>query len=365
MKIINVVGARPNFMKIAPIQRVMKKYSDIKPILVHTGQHYDQKMSKLFFEDLELPQPEVYLDVGSASHAQQTAKIMMAFEKVVESKKPELVLVVGDVNSTAACSLVAAKMGVKVGHVEAGLRSFDRTMPEEINRIITDTLSDLLFVTEKSGLENLRKEGIDDSKVFFTGHVMIDSLIYFQEKSKQSPILDQMNLNGTPYVLVTLHRPSNVDVKDNLANLLYAFERIGKYFKIVFPIHPRTSKMITTFGLDKLVRANANLILTDPIGYLDFMKLMQNARLVLTDSGGIQEETTYFRIPCLTMRQNTERPITVEIGTNTIVGSDMQKIVSETEKVLQQKGKKGEIPELWDGQAAERIVRVILDRLQD
>lgn len=352
-------------MKIAPIQRVMKKYTLIKPMLVHTGQHYDQKMSKLFFEDLELPQPDAYLNVGSASHARQTANIMMAFERVVESEKPELVLVVGDVNSTAACSLVAAKMGVKVGHVEAGLRSFDRTMPEEINRIITDTLSDLLFVTEKSGLENLKREGIDDSKVFFTGHVMIDSLIYFLDKSKQSTILNQMSLNGTPYVLVTLHRPSNVDVKDNLVNLLQAFNKIGKHLKIIFPIHPRTSKMITAFGLDKMVKANPNLILTEPIGYLDFMKLMQNARLVLTDSGGIQEETTYLRIPCLTMRENTERPVTVEIGTNTIVGSDRKKIVSETEKILQQEGKQGEIPELWDGRAAERIVRIIMDRLQD
>jgi UDP-N-acetylglucosamine 2-epimerase (non-hydrolysing) len=350
-------------MKIAPIQRVMQKYESIKPILVHTGQHYDEKMSKLFFEDLELPQPDVYLDVGSASHSVQTAKIMIAFEEVLESERPDLILVVGDVNSTAACSLVAAKMGVKIGHVEAGLRSFDRNMPEEINRIITDTLSDFLFVTEKSGLENLKHEGIDDSKIFFTGHVMIDSLIYFLEKSKQSHILNEMNLNGTDFVLVTLHRPSNVDNKENLSKLLQAFEKIGKYLKIVFPIHPRTNKMISTFGLDYLVATNQNLLLTDPIGYLDFMKLMQNARMVLTDSGGIQEETTYLRIPCLTMRENTERPVTVELGTNVIVGSDMDRIVSETEKILHDKGKAGSIPELWDGKAAERIVKIIAESL--
>lgn len=354
-----MVGARPNFMKIAPIQREMKKYDHLKPVLVHTGQHYDEKMSKLFFQDLELPKPDVYLNVGSGSHAVQTARIMIEFEKVLESEKPDLILVVGDVNSTAACSMVAAKMGVKIGHVEAGLRSFDRGMPEEINRIVTDALSDYLFVTEQSGLDNLKHEGIDDSKIFFTGHVMIDSLIYFLEKSKKSNILNEMQLNGTPYVLVTLHRPSNVDSKTNLENLLNAFESVGSYLKIVFPIHPRTKKMISTFGLQQKVEANENLILTDPIGYLDFMKLMQNAKLLLTDSGGIQEETTYLGIPCITMRENTERPVTVELGTNIIVGSDTDRIVTETEKIIQGKSKKGRIPNLWDGKAAERIVSII------
>lgn len=359
MKVINVVGARPNFMKIAPIQREMAKYENIEPVLVHTGQHYDEKMSKLFFEDLELPEPNIYLDIGSASHAVQTAKIMIEFEKVIESQKPDLVLVVGDVNSTAACSLVASKMGVKIGHVEAGLRSFDRVMPEEINRIVTDSISDYLFVTEQSGLDNLKNEGIPDSKVFFTGHVMIDSLIYFLEKAKQSDILDKFNLNGTPYVLVTLHRPSNVDVKENLEKLLDAFEIVGKNLKIIFPIHPRTKKMISTFGLDQKVQSNKNLMLTDPIGYLDFMNLMQNSKLCLTDSGGIQEETTYLGIPCITMRENTERPITVDIGTNVIVGSDTNLIITEVEKILQGKQKTGKIPELWDGKAAERIVEII------
>ena len=229
LKVINVVGARPNFMKIAPIQRVMQKSDKIQPFLVHTGQHYDEKMSKLFFTDLELPEPDVYLNIGSGSHATQTAKIMIEFEKVLEKEKPDLILVVGDVNSTAACSLVASKMGIKIGHVEAGLRSFDRAMPEEINRIVTDSISDFLFVTEQSGLDNLKNEGIPDSKVFFTGHVMIDSLIYFLEKAKKSDILDKMQLNGTPYVLVTLHRPSNVDVKENLGKLLDALLTSGIY----------------------------------------------------------------------------------------------------------------------------------------
>jgi len=359
LKVINVVGARPNFMKIAPIQRVMQNSENIQPFLVHTGQHYDEKMSKLFFTDLELPEPDIYLNVGSGSHATQTAKIMIEFEKVLEKEKPDLILVVGDVNSTAACSLVASKMGVKIGHVEAGLRSFDRGMPEEINRIVTDALSDYLFVTEQSGLDNLKNEGIPDSKVFFTGHVMIDSLIYFLEKAKRSDILDKMQLNGTPYVLVTLHRPSNVDVKENLEKLLDAFEIVGKDLKIIFPIHPRTKKMINNFALDQKVKSNKNLYLTDPIGYLDFMNLMHNSKLCLTDSGGIQEETTYLGIPCITMRENTERPVTVDLGTNVIVGSNTNLIVTEVEKILQGKQKIGKIPELWDGKAAERIVEIL------
>lgn len=359
MKIINVVGARPNFMKIAPIQREMAKYNNITPVLVHTGQHYDEKMSKLFFEDLELPQPDVYLNVGSASHAIQTAKIMMEFEEVIKTHKPNMVLVVGDVNSTAACSLVSSKLGVKIAHVEAGLRSFDREMPEEINRLVTDVLSDLLFVTEKSGIENLKNEGISDSKVHFTGNVMIDSLVYFLEKAKQSPILEQMNLSKQDYVLVTLHRPSNVDVKENLVKLINAFSTIEKKLKIVFPMHPRTRKMLSQFGLDNQIKALKNLIITDPIGYLDFMNLMQYSRLVLTDSGGIQEETTFLGIPCITMRENTERPVTIDVGTNILVGSDTDLIVKETEKILAGNEKKGTIPDLWDGHAAERIVKIL------
>jgi UDP-N-acetylglucosamine 2-epimerase (non-hydrolysing) len=346
-------------MKIAPIHREMGNYPDINPVLIHTGQHYDEKMSKLFFQDLQLPEPDVYLGIGSGSHTGQTAKIMLAFEKVMEDQKPDLVLVVGDVNSTVACSLVATKMHTKIAHVEAGLRSFDRTMPEEINRMITDTLSDFLFVTEKSGLENLKNEGIPDKKVFFTGNVMIDSLAYFLEKAKESPIIKQLNVNGSPFVLVTLHRPSNVDVKENLENLFHTFSVLGKDMKIVFPMHPRTKKMIEKFGLESYVSSIENLIITDPVGYLDFMQLMQNARLILTDSGGIQEETTYLGIPCITIRENTERPVTVEIGTNVMVGPNADRIIEETDKILSGNGKKGQIPELWDGKAAERIVRIL------
>jgi UDP-N-acetylglucosamine 2-epimerase (non-hydrolysing) len=360
LKILNIVGARPNFMKIAPVQKEMQKYTTLQPILVHTGQHYDDKMSKFFFEDLELPKPDIYLGVGSGSHAQQTAKIMIEFEKVVISEKPDLVTVVGDVNSTAACSLVASKMGVSVAHIEAGLRSFDRSMPEEINRIITDTLSDYLFVTEKSGLENLKREGISDSKVFFVGNVMIDSLTYFMEKSKNSIIINQLNLNGSPYVLMTLHRPSNVDVKENFENLIEALAVISKYIKIIFPIHPRATKMLSYFKLTERVNLLEDLITIEPLGYLDFMHLMQNAKFILTDSGGIQEESTYLGIPCLTLRENTERPITIEMGTNILVGSDRDQIISESQKIFNGEEKKGKIPPKWDGKAAQRIVKVLL-----
>jgi UDP-N-acetylglucosamine 2-epimerase (non-hydrolysing) len=350
-------------MKIAPIYREMKKYAKLHPFLVHTGQHYDDSMSKMFFDDLELPKPDVYLGVGSASHAQQTAKIMVEFERVIESENPDLIIVVGDVNSTAACSMVASKMGVAVAHVEAGLRSFDRTMPEEINRIVTDTISDYLFVTEKSGIENLKKEGIPDQRIFFTGNVMIDSLIYFLEKARSSQMLKQLNLNGYPYALVTLHRPSNVDVKENFQNLLRAFSIIEKDIKIVFPMHPRSRKMLIKFELQDTASAISNLIMIDPIGYLDFLNLMQHAHMVLTDSGGIQEETTYLGIPCLTMRKNTERPITIELGTNILVDSDSDLIIEEAQKIIKGTTKTGKIPELWDGRAAERIVKIIRERL--
>ena len=363
MRILNIVGARPNFMKIAPIQRQMNKNPNLEPLLIHTGQHYDEKMSKLFFEDLELPRPDRYLGVGSGTHAQQTAKIMIEFENIVAEEKPDLVLVVGDVNSTAACSMVAAKMGVKIAHVEAGLRSFDRSMPEEINRIVTDALSDFLFVTEKSGLENLRKEGVADHKVFFTGNVMIDSLVYFLEKAKSSDIVNKLNLNGTPYALVTLHRPSNVDIKENFEKLLQAFSVIEREISIIFPIHPRSRKMLDNFGLMNRINAMENLILLDPIGYLDFMKLMHDAKLVLTDSGGIQEETTYLGIPCITMRENTERPVTLDVGTNVLVGSDTDKVIEEAQKVINGRVKKGQIPKLWDGKAAERIVEILYNSL--
>ncbi len=363
MKIINVVGARPNFMKIAPIQRVMDATEGIEPFLVHTGQHYDERMSKFFFDDLQLPQPDVYLNIGSASHAVQTARIMIEFEQVLLKEKPDAVLVVGDVNSTAACSIVASKMGIKIIHVEAGLRSNDRGMPEEINRILTDSISDLLFITEQSGLDNLKREGIPDEKVHLVGNVMIDSLIFFKEKAAQSTMLDDLGLEKQSYALITLHRPSNVDDPDVFRRLISTFQKIEKELKLIFPIHPRSRKRISEFGLDEMIASMPNLKLLDPLGYLDFMNLMHNARVLLTDSGGIQEETTYLGIPCITMRENTERPVTMEVGTNVLVGSDTDMIYEEFKKVINGRAKKGSIPPMWDGHAAERIVDIIKKEL--
>lgn len=359
-RILNVVGARPNFMKIAPIQRAMQQYPrEFQPLLVHTGQHYDERMSKLFFEDLQLPQPDIYLGVGSGSHAEQTARIMIDFEKICLERKPDLVLVVGDVNSTVACSLVASKLWIPVAHVEAGLRSYDRKMPEEINRLMTDAVSDYLFVTEQSGIDNLLKEGIDRAKIHFVGNVMIDSLAYFLEKANGSPVLQQFELQPRGYALVTLHRPSNVDEPENFLKIISAFEEIQRHLPIIFPIHPRTEKNIKLFGLEEKVKSLKNLKLLPPVGYLDFMQLTQKCKFVMTDSGGIQEETTYLGIPCITLRENTERPVTVEVGTNEIVGTDTEKIIALGERILAGKWKTGRVPELWDGRAAERIVEVL------
>ena len=360
IRILNVVGARPNFMKVAPIQRQMEKNRDtFDPALIHTGQHYDERMSQFFFNDLGLPEPDVFLGVGSGSHAEQTAKVMIEFEKVCLKYKPDLVLVVGDVNSTAACSLVASKLWIPVAHVEAGLRSFDRQMPEEINRLVTDALSDYLFIHEKSGEENLLKEGVDKSKIYFVGNCMIDSLIGLMEKAEQSGIMEKMKLEKQGFVLVTLHRPSNVDEKENFIPIMKALEEIQKQLPVVFPIHPRTRKNIKTFGMEKEVNSLKKLHLTEPLGYLDFIKLQKYCKFVLTDSGGLQEESTYMGIPCLTARENTERPVTVTLGTNEIVGTDSEKIISSAQKILEGKWKKGQIPPLWDGKAAERIVRVL------
>ncbi len=359
-RVMNVVGARPNFMKIAPIQRAMNQSNGaLEPILVHTGQHYDKRMSKLFFEDLQLPEPDIYLGVGSGSHAEQTAKIMIDFEKVCLEKKPDMVLVVGDVNSTVACSLVASKLWIPVVHVEAGLRSFDRKMPEEVNRLVTDALSDYLFVTEKSGRENLLKEGVPESKIHFVGNVMIDSLTFFLEKAARSSILAELELEPQGYALVTLHRPSNVDDPDNLRKIVSAFAEIQKDIPIILPMHPRTRKNLERFGLQNLFSSLPNVRLLEPIGYLDFMQLTRNSRFVMTDSGGIQEETTYLGIPCLTLRENTERPVTVEVGTNVIVGTDTELIIQLARQILNGKWKEGQQPELWDGQAAQRIVDVL------
>lgn len=361
-KIISVVGARPNFMKVAPIHKAFQKYSDsIEHLICHTGQHYDENMSKVFFDDLELPKPHFYLGVGSGSHAEQTAKVMIEFEKILLQEKPDLIIVVGDVNSTIACSLTASKLHIKVAHVEAGLRSFDREMPEEINRLLTDQISDLLFVTEKSGINNLNNEGISDKKVFFVGNVMIDSLHNYLGKAKQSKILEEYKLKPKNYVLVTMHRPSNVDSIEQLKELVHLLNTLSEKRMLIFPIHPRTKKNLENFSL--LESLNKNVILSDPIGYLDFLNLLRQAELVITDSGGIQEETTYLGIQCITTRTSTERPITVEIGTNHLVGDSYKEAEDLAQKIFTGQLKKGKIPELWDGHSAERIVKIIKDNL--
>jgi len=351
-------------MKVAPLHRAFQKYKGpVQHLLVHTGQHYDRAMSKIFFEDLELPQPDFYLGVGSGTHAEQTARILVEFEKVVAEQRPDLVVVVGDVNSTLACSLVAVKLGIPVAHVEAGLRSFDRTMPEEINRILTDAIAEYLFVSEPSGVRNLRTEGVAEEKIFFVGNVMIDSLMYYREKARRSPIVRQLTLDGTPFMVVTLHRPNNVDDKESLDRILAAFERITQKATVVFPIHPRTRKMLTEFGLQQRAEQIANLKLLEPLGYLDFLALMERAQLVLTDSGGIQEETTYLGVPCLTLRKSTERPITVEVGTNQLCGDNLGLAVEQSLAILGGKKKAGLVPDLWDGRAATRIAEIIISKL--
>ena len=361
MKIACVVGARPNFMKIAPILEGMKEYPKLEPLLVHTGQHYDYKMSQVFFDELEIPEPAVHLDVGSGTHAVQTAKIMMEFEKVMLEHKPDLLLVVGDVNSTMACSVVSAKLCVPIVHVEAGIRSFDRSMPEEINRILTDVISDYLLTPTEDANENLRKEGVPEEKVTLVGDIMIDTLIKYKDKASAaaSGIMDELGLEKGSYVIMTLHRPSNVDVKSNFADILKALLEIQNRIKIVFPIHPRTKNRISEFGLDEKVSDMKNLFIIEPLGYLKFMGLMINSKFVLTDSGGMQTESTVLNIPCLTMRENTERPETIREGTNTLVGNDTDLIIAESMKILEGKGKRGTYPEIWDGHTAKRIAEVI------
>jgi len=360
MKIACVVGARPNFMKIAPILEAMKKYPQLQPILVHTGQHYDYEMSCVFFEDLDIPEPDVHLGVGSGSHAVQTAKIMIEFEKVALEYKPDLVLVVGDVNSTLACALVAAKLQIPVAHVEAGIRSFDKSMPEEINRILTDAVSDYLFVPTEHGCANLRREGIPEEKIFLVGDVMIDTLLKYKNKAATTPILDDLGLQKGNYALMTMHRPHNVDIKENLIKILRAIQEIQNKIQIVLPMHPRTRRRIEEFQLSEKISNMKNLIVLEPIGYLRFLNLMMNAQFVLTDSGGMQEETTVLNIPCLTLRENTERPETIDEGTNTLVGNDTQRIIEESFKILDGLGKAGTYPKLWDGHAAVRIVETLL-----
>lgn len=363
MKILAVAGARPNFVKIAALMKVLRDESAFQTRLVHTGQHYDPKLAQVFFDELDIPAPDENLEVGSASHAVQTAEVMKRFEPVLVREAPALVVVVGDVNSSLACSLVATKMGVRVAHVEAGLRSFDRRMPEEINRVLTDHVSDLLFVTEESAVRNLDAEGIADDKVFFVGNVMIDTLVANRERARQSDILARLALAKGEYAVLTLHRPSNVDDAEAFARILAALDRIGRDVKIVWPMHPRSRARIASFGLDGKLKSCAGLCVTDSLGYLDFLALMSDARVVLTDSGGIQEETCVLGVPCVTLRENTERPSTIEAGANVLVGNDTEAIVEATERQCRRRGGSWELPALWDGKAAQRIVQVLREKL--
>lgn len=403
-KILTVVGARPNFMKAAPILSAMRDHNQgvaslpvsdpaqpasllVQSVLVHTGQHYDEAMSDWFFADLNIPKPDIHLGVGSGSHAGQTAEIMKRFEEVLLQEKPDVLVVVGDVNSTLACALVASKLACGPGgsrpliaHVEAGLRSFDRCMPEEVNRIVTDHLADLLFVTEESGVTNLRREGISDDKIHLVGNTMIDSLLACRERARRSSILGKLGLhpgtnghaaaNGTvPYALLTLHRPSNVDHRDGFLEIIQGLEELAASCPVIFPAHPRTQKKIAEFGLQRYFRRDSEgrdsgctdgqIRLVDPLGYLDFLCLMQSATLVVTDSGGIQEETTSLGVPCITVRENTERPSTIEVGTNVLAGTSAAGIRAATHAQLH-RASTGAVPELWDGKTAQRILDAVL-----
>ncbi|HLZ12327.1 MAG TPA: UDP-N-acetylglucosamine 2-epimerase (non-hydrolyzing) [Candidatus Acidoferrum sp.] len=359
-RIANIVGARPNLPKIAPLIREMQRHPEIEPILIHTGQHYDETLSKIFFSQMGIPEPHLNLGVGSGTHAEQTAKILSQIEPILLKQRPDLVLVVGDVNSTIAVSLAAAKIGIAVAHVEAGLRSFDRTMPEEINRVLTDALANYLFATEADAVDNLLREGRPREFIHLVGNVMIDSLLHFLPFAEQSRVGDELGLrNGKswkPFGLLTLHRPANVDSTEKLAEILSVIDVIAEKIPIVFPVHPRTQHQLNQTG----IKHHAQLRRIQPLGYLDFLCLLSKATLVLTDSGGIQEETTALGVPCLTLRDNTERPVTVSQGTNVLVGTNPSKIMAATQRILAGEGKNGRMPPLWDGHAAERIVEVIL-----
>ena len=362
-----VAGARPNFMKIAPIVRALRKNGGLDFKIIHTGQHYDREMNDVFFEELGIPQPDVFMGAGGGSHAQQTGKIMLAFEDLCQTDRPDAVLVVGDVNSTLACSIVAKKLGIPVAHVEAGLRSGDMSMPEEINRLVTDSISDWFFVTEPSGVAHLRREGKADDAVFYVGHVMVDNVLYQAEKLAST---DTAGLESTAwktsamagngrYGVITLHRPSNVDDAGTMQRIGDALREIATDLPLVFPVHPRTRANLEKFGID----LGPNITLMGPQAYMSFLNLWKDAVVVLTDSGGLQEETTALGVPCITIRENTERPVTVDEGSNVLVGTDPARIVAEAQKVIRGEGKKGRRPHLWDGKAAERIVEVLVRKM--
>jgi UDP-N-acetylglucosamine 2-epimerase (non-hydrolysing) len=359
VNVFHIVGARPNFMKVAPVLNALKERKNVVQTLIHTGQHYDVNMSDVFFRQLGIPAPDVNLAVGSGTHAKQTAEIMMRMEPVVSERQPDMVLVYGDVNSTVAAALVCAKLGVRVGHVEAGLRSFDRTMPEEINRLVTDQLADLLFTPSEDGDENLRREGIPAERIFRVGNVMIDSLVRLLPAA-QKTLAQSTRTHGLPerYALVTLHRPANVDDSATLKGILESLLEVNRDLAVVFPAHPRTRKRIADFGLNA-----GQLRMLDPLPYVDFLGLQSGATVVITDSGGIQEETTYLGVPCLTVRENTERPITVSMGTNVLVGRDPEKLRMELSRVLGGKAKQRTVPPLWDGHAGKRIADILVAQL--
>jgi UDP-N-acetylglucosamine 2-epimerase (non-hydrolysing) len=362
VKVANVVGARPNFMKIAPVMRLMKADPFFQPQLIHTGQHYDEKLSDVFLRELGLPEPDFNLYAGSGSHGKQTGEVMIRFEEVVAAERPDLVLVVGDVNSTLAAALVAVKLHIPVAHVEAGLRSYDRSMPEEINRVLTDAVSELLFVTEKAAVKNLTHEGVPAARIHFVGNVMIDTLFSSREKAAKTDILERLRVAEGGYAVLTMHRPSNVDEPEPLGRILEALEEIGREVPILFPAHPRTIKRLTGMGMLDRLEHKCRVRVLPPLGYLEFVRLVDCARIVLTDSGGLQEETTVLGVPCITMRENTERPVTVEQGTSTLVGNDTAKIVEAARLGLKSGKRTARIPELWDGRAAERIVHIIKER---
>ncbi len=359
--IISVVGARPNFLKVAPLQLDFRRHPEgVRSVIVHTGQHYDELMSDVFFRDLELPRPDFNLDVRSASHSVQTAQIMIRFEEVLQKVRPDWVVVFGDVNSTLACALVCAKEHIPLAHVEAGLRSFDRGMPEEINRLLTDQISDLLFVTEPAGVANLLREGVPQEKIHLAGNIMIDALVQFEEKAERSQILDDLGLQPKSYFVVTLHRAGNVDSRENLIRLADLMHQISGLAELVFPVHPRTRRNLESFGLLKELSSTPQLKLIEPLGYLHFLGLMKHSLGVLSDSGGVQAETTHLNVPCLTLRRETEQPVTVELGTNTLMDFNPEQIAGWMQSVIEGRGKQAQSIPLWDGRTAERITEVLL-----
>jgi UDP-N-acetylglucosamine 2-epimerase (non-hydrolysing) len=365
MKYYLVAGVRPNFMKVEPLLRVISQHNAaranqrIEPCFIHTGQHYDFEMSQVFFDELKLPRPDIHLGVGSGTHAEQTGKIMIELERLLLKEKPDLVIVVGDVNSTLAAALAAVKIHIPVAHVEAGLRSYDRSMPEEINRILTDAISDYLFTPSPDADSNLIKEGVSRDKIFCVGDVMVDSLLFHKDIASRRGILSEVGLEAKNYALLTMHRPSNVDDKSSLLRIITAIKKIARRIPVIFPVHPRTQANISRFGFDEFFQ-DRRIIRIEPLGYLDFLNLEMNARLVITDSGGMQQETTVLNVPCLSLRDTTERPITIEEGTNILVWNDTSQIIEEAFKILDGQGKKGKCPALWDGKAAERTIDILV-----